>query len=471
MPSAWTQSSPRSIAAVTERGSALEEKGDLGVARALYEDGLKHYPASRTLHFHLGTLALREEKWGEAIEQLKLAGQRDPEALFYLAQAYNMNGELTSAVQSIERAAKLAPDNAAITQKLGQLLCETPACDQGLLALDRARRLDPSLPHIDFEIGMAQYRLKNLERARGGFERALRRDSADTQAAFFLAETLTLQSEWAQARRQYEACARANPGDAKLWYGLGRALVALEEYQSALAPLRRALELNPALIEAHFQMGRALKGVGRDDEGGRELQLFALARQHSGAPSAVSTVRTPKEEAVWSKCRDLLEAGEEAHALRYLGEQSGTTASAPYLLGALYYSMGRGADAKRLFEQALVLQPKDARVLAYLGRTELEAGALNQAERRLRQALEIDPADELALAGLGELRYRQGRWDEAIEQLKASRTREPRDLLLLCDAYLRSGQREQALLAAELVRMFSSSDAKILSSLEHLLHE
>jgi tetratricopeptide (TPR) repeat protein len=140
-----------------------------------------------------------------------------------------------------------------------------------------------------------------------------------------------------------------------------------------------------------------------------------------------------------------------------------------HLIGAMYYSMGRKADARSVLAVARSKAPKSARIAAYLGMVQLSDGETAAAEESFQSALALDSAEALALIGMGGIRYRQQRWSDAIEYLEKSRTADPDALFLLCDAYYRVGKPEQAILMAEVVRALGSGRKPLLDELERLV--
>jgi Tfp pilus assembly protein PilF len=92
-----------------------------------------------------------------------------------------------------------------------------------------------------------------------------------------------------------------------------------------------------------------------------------------------------------------------------------------------------------------------------------------QSEAALKRALGIRPQDQLALVSMGELQYAEGQWAEAARYFDESRARDVSSLLLMCDAYMRAGNREKAHQAAELVRAFAHGDAKALAEVNSIM--
>lgn len=78
-------------------------------------------------------------------------------------------------------------------------------------------------------------------------------------------------------------------------------------------------------------------------------------------------------------------------------------------LALALHQLGRGADARRLYERVLALNPSDPTALAGLGKMALHAGDLALAESLLTRAV----SEEGARADLYALRLRRGQWAEA----------------------------------------------------------
>jgi uncharacterized protein HemY len=129
----------------------------------------------------------------------------------------------------------------------------------------------------------------------------------------------------------------------------------------------------------------------------------------------------------------------------------------------------RNEDAIRLLNKAVQISPNDADIVAFLGRVYLSERNYEQSEAALKRALDLQPQDQLALASMGELHYAKGQWAEAARYFDESRARDVSTLLLMCDAYMRAGNREKAHQAAEMVRVFAHGDAKALAEVNSIM--
>ncbi|MGH9846172.1 MAG: tetratricopeptide repeat protein, partial [Blastocatellia bacterium] len=442
-----------------ERGNALEARGEFAQAKGIYLSGLAQFSKSGELSFRAGTIYLREADWPHAIQYLEQARGLRPrhvETLYYLAQAYYLDGQQRIALDTIGRAARLAPDRPEVAQKYGQYLCEANQCTEGLRYLLKARRLNPTLENIDFDLGMAYHKQAAVPEAQRYLEAAFKRDPGNLAAARFLADVLGREAQWDRAKDLYQFVVAGDPRDAWALYGLGRAWIGLGQHETAIGPLRDAIAANPRIAEPHFQLGQALRQLGNMEESQRELALFQALRDR--LQSATSSERTPFENRIWDECLRLLTTQREADALAYLNSLKAAPAPVKphYLIGALYYNLNRFSDAVRMFTQAAAASPGDSDVLASLGRAYVADGQRELAERELARARALNPKGEIPLVGMGELEYARGNCEQAIRFFGQSKTAQVPALLKLCRAYLCAGARAKALEIAELVRVYSN---------------
>jgi Tfp pilus assembly protein PilF len=163
---------------------------------------------------------------------------------------------------------------------------------------------------------------------------------------------------------------RADQVQGRMWRA--RLFLAANKYTEGVAALREAVELDPTHLEARFQLALAVQ-LSNPDEARRQLEH--LQKQH------------PENSFV------------------RLG------------LANTYRMLGRGPDARRIYEGLLGGQHR-ADALVELGTLDMEEGNFTAAEMRLRSALEMapnSPGTNIAMS-----RYYQlvGKFDEAAKYRK-----------------------------------------------------
>ncbi len=469
-----TGQAPPNVAAALKRGAALVAADRLAEARNVYEQALRSSPDDADLLFGLGTVFFREHNWPKAIENYRSSINARPgtvKVLYYLAEAFFAEADVDRARQTIAMAASLAPNDAQICQKYGEYLAvNIESRKEGLSWMEKARRLNPSLARIDFDIARTQFELTDFQSAIANFDAALKRDADNGEAAFYLGESWANLGDWEKARDFYSYALAHRYERGPAFYGLGRAQVELGQFEDAVALLQHAIVLQPSLVKAHFQLGKAYRQLGRTREARDETRLFDAMTDRIDTSKEL---KGPEEEQAWKQVKPLLEANKEREALELLAKSPAADASGQgephYLLGTMYYSMGRMDDARRVLTIARTKNPQSARIAAYLGMVQLSGGEVAAAEESFQSVLALDSAETLALIGMGGIRYQQQRWPDSIEYLEKSRTADPDALFLLCDSYYRVGKPDEALLTAEVIRALGADRKDLLDRLKELV--
>jgi tetratricopeptide (TPR) repeat protein len=458
---------PRSQSSHLLRALALDELGRWDEARRSYAAALRIAPKDPQIGARFGMHFVRREMWAEAIPHLErsLASDEDALTLFYLSQAYFQTQNKGKALETIERCAKLAPDNPTMLLKLGEYRAQMGKHSPALEALLKVQTLNASEPGLDLALGNTYLSLLEVESARAALERALRRDPKNPAVISALASACSKARDHAAARRYYQQALDLGYDDAEYHLGLGAALLGLGEYEASIVRLNEAVARKPRLEEAHFHLARAYQAAGRREDSQRELGVFrALKANPLDAPEE----RGELERSLWQQAEVLLGKGKEAEALKLLTNSNVKGNTPEYLVGALYYRMGRLSDAERLLERAADQSPDLRNVRTYLGLTFVEQGRLEAAERILPGELEKNPREPLVLMAMGLLSFRQGRWADAARHLQDSRVVDLGVLLRLCEAQLRLGQPSQAQDTARVVAALAAGKADVTASLQRL---
>lgn len=129
---------PRSI---LERGEALGAAGRLDDAVAVFEQGLRVYPAADGFRVSLGYLHLRRNDRAAAramFQHVRAAAPGRQDAMVGLAEVLRQDGDLAAAVDLYRQALAIRPDNAAARIALAECLLELGDREAGEGELRRA---------------------------------------------------------------------------------------------------------------------------------------------------------------------------------------------------------------------------------------------------------------------------------------------------------------------------------------------
>ena len=261
--------------------------------------------------------------------------------------------------------------------KLGEYRAQANKYSPALEALRRAQQIDPKEPGLDLALGVVHLGLLEVDEARAALERALAAEPDNLAALSSLAQACSKARDHAAARGYYQRLIDLGHRDAPYLLGLGAALLGLGENEAAIAALTSAAAANPELAEAHFHLARAYRAVGRAEDSQRELKTFQALKANPLQPFAE---RSDFERDLWRRAEALLVDGKEKAALELLAGGNVPGNQPEYLVGALYYKLGRYADAERLLSRALQAAPKLPKLRAYLGLALLEQGRVAEAE-------------------------------------------------------------------------------------------
>ncbi len=107
--------------------------------------------------FGLGRLYLRQNKWSQAVDQLRQAARLMPSSPFVLStlgEAYHRAGKLQEAQNSLESALMIDPSASIADFRLALVLMDMGKKDEALDHLMRIEELAPMFPEVDYQLGV-----------------------------------------------------------------------------------------------------------------------------------------------------------------------------------------------------------------------------------------------------------------------------------------------------------------------------
>jgi predicted Zn-dependent protease len=468
------EQNPKFVAAIKLKGMILEESGRRAEAGAAYEEGLEFAPNDPDLLLKSGIYELADHKVDEATKLLEHCARllpNDGDTQYYLSQAYHLAGKNELALAAIKRCVKATPDNAAAVQKYGELLSSSGNYQEGLQWLLKAQKLDATLPHLDYEIGLADFKLMDVDGAAVNLGKDVQAHPDDVAALDLLAEAQLKLTHWPEAKESFVRLANLKPGDTNVLLGLGHAELETQDYAGAVETLNASLRADPTQLLAHFYLARAYAGLGNADEAQHQAALHRLMMDQQSFVRAMENDQ--QEGAIRQQARQLLSESHEAEALKLYRERfkgsAATDADGYVFLGKLYLFTGKTEDGLRCLNRALAMNPAVRGAHTYVGILDLKQGEFDKAEGEFKAELATDPNYQTAIAEMGEIRYRQSRWQEAADFLANSKTKTPELLYMLCDSYFHLGKTTEADLNAEAAAAYGHDRPDFMSDLMELL--
>lgn len=316
------------------------------------------------------------EIWEQALEQKK------PSDHLYsrLAEIYQANGDLSKAVEHLQKYVATHSDEALAHYRLGRLLTISDP-QRALTELDSASQLDLQLAPV-------------VETLSTALNLALENDAPSTRLVI-IGRGLGLANEWKLARVAFESAVEIDQKNAEAWAWLGEANQQTGLSAGGHAELERALALNPNSSTVRGLRGLYFQRTGNFRQALAEFQ--AAAELEPKNPAWLVSVGE-----AYSKNGDLIRALESY--------QSATTLSPEdpnyWRLLAIFCAQNNinikdvGLHAAR---QAMILSKQDPASFDLLGWLLLLDGSYEGAERMLTRALELDAQSPSAHLHLGML--------------------------------------------------------------------
>ena len=294
-----------------ERSDAYGEMGKLFMAAEFLDEAERCYRNAQLLApddfrwpYYLGHLRRIKGELTTSVESFERALQLRPAdlaALVWLGRVYLDLGRPEAAEPRFTRALSVHPNAQAVLFELGRVALARQDYTSAVEHLDTALTLNPEATIIHYPLAMAYRRLGDLEQAEYHLQRRGSRTSrgytagvtinlpdplmADLNAALHnpqfyrdLAFHATANRNWPEAVKQFRKAVDAAPDYPAMRLNLGAALDRLGDARGAQAQFEEALRLDPRLARAHYSLGALLERSGRDQEA---IDRFTAAVTHN----------------------------------------------------------------------------------------------------------------------------------------------------------------------------------------------
>jgi len=414
------------------------QAGRLIDAQVCCRKALEIEPGHANSLYLMGRVALEAGQNDHAAEWLARAFASAPKADYVssLGIALQRLGRREDALQALEKAVQLQPDNAQNWKNLANVLFELQRTEKAILAYRKVLGFDPR----DWD---ATCRLGYLHSRSGQLEDALACFGVCDALQPNHAPTLHMRSVFLLGLKQYDGAiaegVRAHaldPANAETCNNIGSAFNGLNRHDEALPWFDRALSLRPAFDAALYNRAFTLGKLRRVDEA---IAIHDCLRANLGASSAVTEVNLAHLLFNLGRCEDAAAALDlcldrrpddvsalqlRAVCLRKLKQLDRSLADSrrAHLLdplnagicnniGAVLHELGRYLEALQWFKQAIALQPDYLEALNNMAQVQHRLHRLAEAVGTYDRVRVIDPFNAVAELGTAHLHLLRGNFE------------------------------------------------------------
>jgi protein O-GlcNAc transferase len=359
---------------------ALAATGKLPDAALEMQAAVKAAPQSAPLLGDLGSIYAQQKSWAKAESAFRDAIAIDPNsAIAHLRLGLAMQAQSEpGALQELDQAAQLAPNDAAIQLAWGKALAISGDDAQAIPVLEHAIILQPGSEDAMNQLAQAYQRAKRVPEAIGLFKKVLAID----------------------------------PKNAILLTNFGMAYAQMQRAKDAVPLLQSAVELDPKNVTAHEDLAAAYVQLSRFGDATRELRVALKLAPDSPQLYYNLGLALKNED----------DAAQAIPELQHAEKLDATAPEAPYLLGVLYMQGGRYAEASRELQTSLRLRPENGDGWATLGSVYNKLDQLPDAVNALHEAIKQLPQQPDPHLTLAAVLTKQGLTTDAVAERKQAAT-------------------------------------------------
>ena len=380
---------PQSSGVHSNLGAALYRQGKLDEAIAEFHQALEIESNNYVGHMNLGSALRAQGKLPEAIAEYRKSIQLNPgfdDPYQNLGVTLFRQGNLVEAIAMYRQALQINPRYAEVHHNLGFALRKQGKLPEAIKEFHEALRINPNLAESHHCLGMALAEQGNPEAAVEEFRKGLQIKPNDANAHFNLGLTLDNQRKWAEAMAEYQQALKIHPDYIEAHINMGIVLWNQRKRTEAIEEFRQALKINPNSVEAHVNLGETLREQGKLTESIEECRQALKIK-----PNFI--------EARINLGLGLAAQGKPAEALEECGRALKIDPNHPQAINALAWvlatacdhSLRNPAEAVRLAQKAMELQPGDGTFQITLGVARYRTGDARGAIQALSKARDLGP--------------------------------------------------------------------------------
>lgn len=377
------QLSPNSIKTHNNLANAYVALKQFDLAEKEFRAVLHAVPGNSDANYNLGVLLMSKGESAAAIPHFERVSPANLPTRFNLVRAYFQNKQTAEGVHLASLLAASNSNDVKVQFSLGVLLASEKQYKEAQLDLERADILQPDTFEIVYNLGQVLLRDGQFAKAESILKRALNLNSDSVEAMHLLAQAYVYESRPLDALDLLIRAHRLAPDNPDVILLMAKTSMSQDYFEDAIPLLEDGVKVAPrradliaALGESYFMAGRADKAIEQFtsllavENSARSYSFLGLAYRNSGR---------------FDEAKRYFQQGLKLDP---------RNVSCLYNLGLIAQSQGNSLDAEAFFHQALRADPNFPDALLGLANMRIAGRKFPEAEELLREYIRVghDPA-------------------------------------------------------------------------------
>jgi type IV pilus assembly protein PilF len=194
--------------------------------------------------------------------------QKEADTRYKLGIAELNQGNLKKALQALEEAQKITPNDPKIYNARGLIYFQQEQYQNAIAQFEKALRFDPNFTEAHNNLGTTYAQMQKWDEAIAEFRIALNDPFYRTPelAHYNLGLALMEKGELIEAVKQLHSAVQIRPNFSRALDKYGVALFRLNRIQEAVKQFKKAIEADPQYIDPYLDLGLAYMKQGKREE-------------------------------------------------------------------------------------------------------------------------------------------------------------------------------------------------------------
>ncbi len=377
------QIAPRSAKTHNNLGNIYVAEKQVALAEAEFRTVLRLEPGNQDANYNLGVLLMMKGAPAEAIPHFEHVHPSNAATQFNLIRAYFEVKRPADALRTATELSAAAQSDVQVHFSLGVLLASEKQYKPAQLELEKANALRPETFEILYNLGQVLLRNGEYARSELALRRALSLQPDSVETMYLLAQALTDESRPLDALDLLIKAHNLAPKNADIIFLMAQVSMSQNYYEDAIPLLESGIQIAPQRADLHAALGESYFMAGKIDKAIEEFKQL-LALEHS-ARSLAFLGLSYRNLGRFDEAKSYFEQGLKLDPRNTL---------CIYNLGYIAERQGDSATADAQFQKALNINPDFPDAILELANLRIVQHRLPEAETLLRKYVQVshDPA-------------------------------------------------------------------------------